>query len=112
MNINHVLIDRITHSDEIMRTGLKTVAMHLLVGNICLLSVLIIAEYYSINNYAETGFIYNCVSCITAIIGLYINYIITKITRLYDEIGRTNNKIIVECVTNNELNENNENNKD
>lgn len=109
MNINQILIERVTNADEITRNGLKNITYHILFGNICLLSVLIIAMVYSLNDYSETGFIYNSIFCITAVIGIYLNYIVTKITRLYDEIGKIGNKIIVECVTNNELNENNEN---
>lgn len=109
MNISHVLIEKLTHSDEIMKNGLKSIAYKLCYANILLITVFLLSFTFSINNYSEGGYILHCVFCISGIICLFITYIINIIMQLYDEISRNTNKIIVECVTNNELNENNEN---
>ena len=101
MNINPVLIEKITHSEEEIRKKSMNITIGLAFSNFIALSV-VIFSYFTFEDL-------NAIFLLSALTSIIISVITVKSADLTDNIGKMHNKIIVECVTNNELSKNNEN---
>ena len=99
-----ILIQKITHSEEDVKKSVMILIIGLIITNIFGLMTVTCAFF----EFEELNIIF----LLSAVTSILISIIVVKLQDVYTDIGRMHNKIIVECATNNELNENNENNKE
>ena len=99
-----ILIQKITHSEEDVKKSIMILIAGLIITNIFGLLTVTCAFF----EFEELHIIF----LLSAVTSISISIILVKLQDVYTDIGRMHNKIIVECATNNELNENNKNNKE
>ena len=95
-----ILIQKMSNSEEDLKKSIMTLIISLIISNVFAL----LAVLYCFFEFDGLNIIF-VMSAVTSII---ISVITVKMTELYDNVGRMHNKIIIECVSNEELSENNE----
>ena len=96
-----ILIQKMSNSEEDLKKSVMILIITVIISNIFAFMTVLCSFF----EFEELNIIF-LLSAVTSII---ISVITVKLSDLYSNIGRMHNKIIVECVKENELSKNNEN---